>query len=84
MTHPRAGAGVGVLATFTNRARRPRAWVIEDEARRRSGFLGTVDVAFGPDAPNPVAHVERRWPGQRWTYGCGNPLQPGVLSQFGD
>jgi monoamine oxidase len=78
------GDGRGVLVSFTNLSLRPPAWVIDDEARRRAQFLATVDAAFGPSAPAPLAYLEGNWFGRRWARGCGNLLAPGVLSQLGD
>jgi monoamine oxidase len=75
---------VGVLVSFTNLARRPPAWVVEDTYRRRSQFFATVTAAFGPDVHAPLAYLEGNWLGRRWTYGCGQMLQCGVLSRFGD
>jgi len=76
--------GRGVLVSFTNLSLRPPAWVIDDADRRRAHFLATVDAAFGPDAPAPLAYLEGNWFGRRWACGCGNLLGPGVLSQLGD
>jgi monoamine oxidase len=76
--------GRGVLVSFTNLSLRPPAWVIDDADRRRAAFLATVDAAFGPDAPAPLAYLEGNWFGRRWACGCGNLLGPGVLSQLGD
>jgi monoamine oxidase len=78
------GDGRGVLVSFTNLSLRPPAWVIDDGARRREQFLATVDAAFGPSAPAPLAYLEGNWFGRRWARGCGNLLAPGVLSQLGD
>ena len=76
--------GRGILVSFTNLSLRPPGWVIDDAARRHAHFLATVDAAFGPDAPAPVAYLEGNWFGRRWACGCGNLLAPGVLSQLGD
>jgi monoamine oxidase len=79
-----APGGMGILVSFTNLTRRPPTWVIEDADRRHSQFLKTVTAAFGPDAPPPLAYLEGNWMARRWSYGCGQMLQCGVLSRFGD
>lgn len=76
--------GLGVLVSFTNFFRRPPAWVVEDAGRRRSQFFDTVAAAFGPEVSTPLAYLEGNWIGRRWAYGCGQMLQCGVLSRFGD
>jgi monoamine oxidase len=76
--------GPGVLVSFTNLCRRPPAWVLDDARRRREHFLVSVSTAFGPQAPAPVGYLEGNWFGRRWTAGCGQMLQCGVLSSLGD
>jgi monoamine oxidase len=79
-----ADGGPGVLVSFTNFCRRPPAWVVNDAARRRSQFFDTIAATFGAAPEEPTGYLEGNWIGRRWSYGCGQMLQCGVLSSFGD
>ncbi len=79
-----ADASRPALVSFTNAVANLPGWVLDDPDRRRVAWLKSVEALFGEESPQPVAFLEGNWFEQRWSFGCGQMLQPGTLSTLGD
>jgi monoamine oxidase len=53
-------------------------------ARRQEAVIDFLRRAYGSEAANAVAYLDRDWSAEAWTRGCyGGHMPPGVWSQFG-
>lgn len=76
------GVQPALVAFVVGRQARQLGPLPEDE--RRAAILGALARAFGPEALEPVAYVEKDWSADPWTRGCPTGfMPPGVLTTFG-
>jgi monoamine oxidase len=81
--HTDAAGAQPALQAFVLGAQARRLSALDAGARHQVIVQALVD-ALGPEAAQPVAHVEHDWSSDPWTAGCVGLLAPGVLSRHHD
>ena len=81
--HTDAAGAQPALQAFVLGAQARRLSALDAGARHQVIVDALVD-ALGPEAGQPLAHVEHDWASDPWTAGCVGLLAPGVISSHHD
>lgn len=77
--HTDADGAQPALQAFVLGAQARRLSALDPAARHRA-IVDALAAALGPEAAQPVAHVEHDWVADPWTAGCVGILLPGTLA----
>jgi monoamine oxidase len=81
--HTDAGGAQPALQAFVLGAQARRLSALDPGARHQV-IVDALAGALGPEAGQPVAHVEYDWASDPWTAGCVGLLAPGVIASHHD